>query len=159
MNKEIQIVMLPSKGVVIKIGYNLGRLSDNKLYYHENGCGSDSQHLYFLSDENIKEGDWVYDSYANLIQQFKKGVNDGNALDFLKKIIATTDRSLKIHDHSMMEYGQFGYKLLPKPSDEFLKRYCRLGGTSLVMVEYQNNGGEKLKLKVNSDNTINITLL
>lgn len=97
-----------------------------------------------------------------------------------KKIIATDDESINCHcwncNHKKevstglcSNCGKFGdTKLfLPKPSNEFLKKYCELGGINKVLVEYEAEGWlspmqpfklrdneSKLKLKVSSDNTI-----
>lgn len=48
-----------------------------------------NQHLYILSDDEIKEGDWMYNTHHNIIS---KGPGGGNHYD--KKIVATTDKSL-----------------------------------------------------------------
>lgn len=68
------------------------------------------QHLYFISDEEIKEGDWCFNSFDNQIWKYKSSPCPlpywGNK-DTLTKIIATTDSSLG----------------LPQPSPSFIKAY------------------------------------
>lgn len=115
------------------------------------------QHLYILSNEEIKKGDWVIDyrTMVPLVHQFSIDFKD----DKVKKIIASTDPELK----------------LPRPSDAFLKAYCEKGGIDEVLVEYfgwkdcpkgystmeESSWGEKFvgKLKVVPDNTITIKSL
>lgn len=85
-------------------------------------------------------------------------------------IISSTDESLKILSHFKSNPNNTGsnaiMKSLPRPSNDFLKKYCELGGIDEVLVEYElvevrGNGidlGEKdyYKLKVAPDNTITI---
>lgn len=116
-----------------------------------NWDGKSLNHLYFLSDEEIKEGDWYINLSNNFIGQ-EVSVNILASIKLnpqrFKKIIATTDESLG----------------LPRPSNEFLKKYCELGGIDEVLVEYEEDTysiGIKdykeegyWKLKVAPDNTI-----
>ena len=112
-------------------------------------------HLYFLSDEEIKEGDWVLETLNKVIFQVKGKSNDYKNSTF-KKIIATTDRELR-------NGGQVCK--LPQPSQLFLEKYVeeynKGNQIKKVMVEYENQyyDGEQwfYKVKVNSkDNTITI---
>jgi hypothetical protein len=117
------------------------------------------KHLYILSDEEIKGGDWILDS-ANKLRKVLK-ISEDNRLclselfaitvlaSSCKKIIASTDPSLN----------------LPRPSDSFIKKYCELGGIDEVMVEYIEERNwmtdpykiwSEFVLKVASDNTITI---
>lgn len=77
------------------------------------------QHLYFTSDEEIKEGDWHWNHIDRMIS------NDIRAVDqFCKKIISSTDKSLG----------------LPQPSQSFIKAYIEAYNSgkpiTKVMVEY-----------------------
>lgn len=134
MKKEIQVVMLPTEKAKSDIS------KGNKtgfLVYHEFFRGTEGiytnhtyQHLYFLSDEEIKDGDWflAFIERKWVLRQCLR-LSSGyiittehsqiNSLD-CKKIIATTDPELG----------------LPRPSNEFLKKYCELGGIDKVLVEY-----------------------
>ena len=94
------------------------------------------QHLYFTTDEEIKEGDWV-------VQQFEKQdadvcqITNGEyeiAPDIQRKIIASTDPELVfIEDYG---YAKAGFPL-PQPSQAFVKAYCEQGGIDEVDVEYE----------------------
>lgn len=177
--EKIKVVMLPTneKAIIIK------EKITNKLKISSlnNPQRWDCQHLYFLSNEEIKEGDWCLVtinggknyhvwkyvshngksdySYIDLRGQIHKwGVKERN------KIIATTDESLKIpYDSTTPISKDWGGKLLPRPSNEFLKKYCELGGIDEVLVEYEEYDWNEYtdtywnsKLKVAPDNTITI---
>lgn len=131
------------------------------------------QHLYIISDDKIKEGDWCL-SKLNEIVRFKKNYDSS----FYKKIISTTDTSLEIFVESnsgiYTTHGKGYFEKLPQPSKEFIKlfveEYNEGNAITDVMVEYENaalpyNGifviGElpthKQQLKINpKDNTITI---
>jgi hypothetical protein len=173
MLKKHPVVMLP---VNEKASIILSE-TDKKLKLN----GRDSffaghyQHLYFLSDEEIKEGDWFYDScfgVNNGIYKHLKGFINKTS----KKIIATTDNLLV---PSIVEPRLGMY--LPQPSESFIEKYIEKynKGEQIkeVMVEYEgskfikgkltnwNKDGEvepflhtlEYKIKVNpKDNTITI---
>ena len=135
------------------------------------------QHLYFISNEEIKMGDWcICSDYRNSYQKlgkvshvgspgnFKNTIQIGGNTDlhigrenltYCKKIIATTDKSLG----------------LPQPSKEFIEAYVKAYNEGNIiteaMVEYEKictklpskenpNGLFGNKIKVKSDNTISI---
>lgn len=77
-----------------------------------------------------------------------------------REILASTNKSLR----------NYRGWTLARPSDEFLKKYCKLGGIKEVLVEYEYNHddtvpypktveGEMWKLKVAPDNTITTKLI
>lgn len=185
MKKEVSIVMLPTEKAKLEKGclllrhiwkYN-PRLECRSIWQYKahdkikfgvevittlNGSFADvpssfvPQNLYFLSEDEIKIGDW-YLTDNNKILQANKIISlgfvyahgdYGRQLRHCKKIIATTDEALN----------------LPRPSNEFLKKYCEGGGIEKVLVEYEadyqytNNQmvGIKDKLKIAQDNTITI---
>ena len=116
--------------------------------------GCQAYHLYFTTDEEIKEGDWFINTgNHNIIMQAKK---DGNSLakEYCKKIIATTDPKLI----------ESGVSEIPT---SFIEEYCKAGGINEVYVEcegYKVNGmideTTSYKLKVNpTDNTITTRLV
>jgi hypothetical protein len=113
--KRAKVVMLPTEKAT-----NIGKYQDtgNLVYNNNNDIPrGDFQHLYFLSDDEIKEGDWFlyYNKYNQIegIARFIKEEGENNTLvekyskitGFSKcyigilgckkhKIIATTDTSL-----------------------------------------------------------------
>ena len=161
MKLKRQVVMLPTnqravnKGdIVLNSGHSMFIASNDM---RPNTAISDyykSQHLYILSDEEIKEGDWVIPSPMPY----------WGCADNCKKIIATTDKSLN----------------LTSPSPEFVLAYIKAynAGNPIteVMVEYEDdiryeqnynkagfaigvphNKNYGIKLKANKDNCIIIT--
>ena len=120
------------------------------------------QHLYILSDEEIKEGDWCLLNTRIVVRYFKPSVKSRS----FKKIIASTDKSLG----------------LPEPSTNFIKKYIEEYNEGdvieNVLVEYDEYYKDEFvaledrhlkeyygeqgfvhftyRLKVNSDNVITI---
>ena len=164
MKKQVDVVMLPTEKVSKII-----RCHNNKLWYNDTKWLNTYQHLYLLSDDEIKEGDWIFVFGViikvlmcnNEILFFDNGTKTQRIE--CKKIIATTDESLRKPSGEM--YPEWDY--LPRPSNEFLKKYCELGGIDKVLVEYELDSfkfmstlcttkQEEYKLKVTLDNTITI---
>jgi hypothetical protein len=106
-----------------------------------------TQHLYFLSSEEIKEGDWAINLYSNSLFKITQvftdgyegykpgnedivyGLTDGMGLTNFKKVIATTDPALNIRDLSEEEKRRYSPALksvdVPRPSNSFLEAYVR----------------------------------
>lgn len=160
MKKRVEIVMLPTEKAQI---YK----ENEKLYFNPTTMHipvkPEPQHLYFISDDEIKDRDWCYDNFLGLVFQFEIGeANSDFIKKHIKKIIATTDEELNkdlIYDG---EYFDSEFKKgLPRPSKEFLKKYCELGGIDKVLVEYDCDHSQMPNkvidiLKVAPDNTITI---
>lgn len=166
MKKRVEIVMLPTEKAQI---YK----ENEKLYFNPTTMHipvkPKPQHLYFISDDEIKDGDWVFNLKENLVEQVKSKedldfINEINSFEgiIIKKIIATTNEQLNkdlIYDG---EYFDSEFKKgLPRPSKEFLKKYCELGGIDKVLVEYDCDHSQMPNkvidiLKVAPDNTITI---
>lgn len=154
--QECNIIMLPTKektNIVKQLD-----VKTNHLQFVSNSWVStynwEYQQLYFISDEEIKKGDWVYtklfgvSKVKNLLWSKQENA---------KKIIATTDRELTIginqcdgcqaglplkdgihKDHQIMGIActkERYVKQLPRPSNEFLKKFCELAGIDKVLVE------------------------
>lgn len=177
--KQCEVVMFPTernipcKNSIIKSNitnklnifdpYGIGFLNKDKNQV--------MQHLYILSSEEIKEGDWYISAMKSIISQH----NGTEKLpDGWKKIIATTDKSLKVPiDKAYMNFGET--ESLPHTSDSFIEKYVeeynKENIITEVMVEYDYRvksgtidehkkglaGYEYFELKVNpKDNTITI---
>jgi hypothetical protein len=98
------------------------------------------QHLYFTSDEEPKDGEWVIEtSNKNLISQFSEQSLNQRSMG-CRKIIATTD-ILKIKEVDSFEFGspQDEY-YVPQIPQSFIEEYCRKGGIDEVDVEYEEEG-------------------
>lgn len=135
------------------------------------------QHLYIISDDEIKEGDNFYNPHSGHLHIA------GNHTDFkaikengCKKIIATTDTSLYIHQKETVSLPERVF-YLPQPSQQFIKKYIEEynKGQQITecLVEYELISNEEYfgntinpdddvpyfdeRLKINSkDNTITI---
>ena len=161
------------KGAIIKTlmwgmrtGGDVGALRTNKEESISNYSKEMYQHLYFVDDSDINEGDWYYWPVTRSVLRFKmteierKRDNPHPSKD-CKKIIATTDKRIK----NQMLLDGFD-RIYPQPSKSFIEKYCKLGGIDEVMVEltewgvgfgHDKNGIElPLRLKVNSHNEIAI---
>jgi len=149
----------------------------------------DFKNLYIISDDEIKEGDWIL-SDSNVLTQSSNGFD---AHDRFKKIIVTTDTSLKfrckccngtsIIEEEPCRTCTSGYTgNLPQPSQQFIEKYIEQYNKgniiTNVLVEYNiyddqcdgfscgicncDSTTEKLinELKINQkDNTITIKKL
>lgn len=158
---KAKVVMLATEKESKINDTNQGLLYNNPNYIGE------FQHLHFLSEEEIKEGDWYMED-NRVVHQSNGQKHD---LQIHSKIIATTDELLKHEVESGQGVGTIKY-FIPRPSNEFLQAYCRANGKIeevLVEVEgyYSGNGGTDsnftasaysyfigYKLKISPDNTI-----
>ena len=167
--KKAKVVILPSNEES-----NIQQNKFNKLFFSEQKKSySDTinQHLYIISDDEIKEGDWyiaegkIYRAIVNHMPKLYKHPH--------KKIITTTDESLRIsykeNNHQPLSSNNY---TLPKPSDSFIKKYIEEYNKDNiitdVLVEYKFNDFKFMAtlcttkekesiLKINpKDNTITI---
>lgn len=126
LKKKIQVVMLPTekaeKCLIFRhnrLNYNPNYLTQEWLKYND----AQSFHLYFLSDEEIKEEDqFVNISLNDKCYQADKSdifISLINQKNYCKKVIATTDKSLRI---GKLEVGG-RIEELPQPSKSFIEKY------------------------------------
>ena len=186
--KRVQIIMLPknNKSHIYHIkanntlGYILGQV-ESDLEQFPNQTNTQNQHLYIISNDDIKDDKYAVDLQNNKIVTFTDIYRIGRNAKRFKKIIATTDTSLQITKNTsnpaLYEYIQQGsvcstYEdLLPQPSQQFIEKYieCYNKGEVItdVMIEYEDYILNQSKiglsniilerLKVNpKDNTITI---
>jgi hypothetical protein len=102
----------------------IGDLSSQLHYNYSIEKGkSINQHLYILSNEEIKEGDWAYDKVLNIIFQTDKytDLKYVNQTDNVKKIIATTDSSLTKEMYCVSS-GKY-QEPLPQIPQQFIEYY------------------------------------
>lgn len=131
-----------------------------------NVAGFRPQHLYILSSEEIKEGEYYYDVRRNNIGKRESHSGSLNNYNYYKKIIATTD--ILLTNYIKVKDGFGSYNKLPRLSDDFLKAFVKAQGKiDKVLVQYEYKGREyvdeqdgigydKVVLKVSPDNTITI---
>lgn len=158
MQKEIQVIMLPTDSFSVLY-------KTDKLYYYttpkENGIGNcQNQHLYFISDDSIKEGDWCIDQMAGEIFKMGKQADVANRFHHgnNKKIIATSNPELWTKTKIENTEGHFLNKPLPKISSSFIEEYVnKQGKTDKVMLEYE--GETRWDNKTYIDNPVYIPKL
>jgi hypothetical protein len=161
--KKCDVVMLSTKEQRWKVSnehddrYEFYSFVDKKLYSRQSNAYNWSlSHLYILSSEEIKEGDWVFDSYDLCVYQIK----DFTSTNYhQRKIIATTDESLSKSCTTMAGTIRYTPLPLPRPSDDFIKAFVKAQGKiDKVLVECYvtvETGYDKfLSYKVAKDNTI-----
>ena len=175
MKKQIKAVMLPTEDRTSKIWFDndikellfdpIGVMNCNPLYLYI----TVSQDV-----EPIKEGDWVIETQEG---QSPAAVQITNieyelATDIQRKIIATTDPKLTIDQIEPYTLKHPFRKHIPQVPQSFLKEWVANPDGEYV-VEYEvystsNSGntgriidegfhGDLIKLKLNQDNTVNIT--
>lgn len=170
IKEKHQVILLPTeKATGLFVDKN------NKLYYStisKRRHLGQGRHLYFLSDDEIKDGDWHIDTETNAIsnKSLKYEAAHGNDC-FYKKIIATTDDTLELPTPESIAEYPFSYtpNFLPQPPQEFIVEYVKMynqgNPITEVFVEYldwvadETDDGilkHQKMLKVNFDNTINI---
>lgn len=165
--KRAQVIMLPTNnksnillyhnpsGSIRLKKYN-SSLSSNEIRY--------TNHIYIISDDEIKEGNWCYHKASKEIVQYPKG---GFPNGHSQKIIATTDTSLnplcvKVKCDCI---DKCKLKKLPEPSQQFIEKYIESYNKGEIITDilvnyefdyiYPEMFNEKLRLKVNpKDNTI-----
>lgn len=100
MKKTHKVVMLPTEKAPIKgdlLITLLGKLKVSEIDIIKATKEYKTQHLYILSDDEIKEGDWYLYFDLKGVSLFPMKFDDKNQPDDLdKKIVATTDNSLSL---------------------------------------------------------------
>ena len=169
--KKAKVVMLPTEKAS-----EFGIHMNGSLCFHPKAkwnLNITPHHLYILSEEEIKEGDWVITTISEIdvYNQIEKFENKCDKL-YCKKIIATTDTSLRIGGNTGRRENGISIPI-PQPSESFIQKYVEKynKGEQIteVMVEYEieeifdsnaapdtHPGYEVDVLKISQDNTITI---
>lgn len=165
MLRTCKVVMLPYQGAT-----HIRKIKEHNIlqFYKTEGIGQndEGQHLYFTSDEEIKEGDWCTDGigicqieYIKVGSYKIKDLNEIKPIAWLKgllKIIATTNPELwfKKADISCtfgsnIVEGEIIVPYLPKIGLDFVEVYVReqakITEVTLEYEEYPNSNHNKLK--------------
>ena len=185
--ERAKVVMLPAKRMLDAYKTPITEVyeDEGKLYLNKKEIGElitelgSPQHLYIISDDEIKENDYCLNLETNTVfKMHKHGLPTSNRN---KKIVATTDTSLNYIEHDdTVPYPKGVQIRLPQPSQQFITEYIEEynKGNIIadVLVEYKRvfetvaKGmighpeddiswwNEKLKINPN-DNTITIKKL
>jgi hypothetical protein len=159
--KRAQVIMLPTiTGILYKSPKNNSKCNgllqktsnfDKEHFIRVDGFNK-AQHLYIISDDKIKEGDWCIsiDKNSKLHKTFKciskqsfinpEFLNSIDAKD-IKKIIATTDTSLFTKIQVNIKHTDSINFYLPQPSQQFIEKYIESYNKGEVitdvLVEYE----------------------
>jgi len=123
-------------------------------YNNKSGKWNNTNHLYVISDEPIKEGDWYIDSLVHpelitkplqmmgwcniedMIIQSTTGTTNPKSTS--KKIIATTDKSLTSDNSPTNKIGEAILNTyIPQLPQSFIKHYAEVGGVDEVTLEME----------------------
>jgi len=143
--KKVKVVMLPTKdeGVIMTdVGvYDNAMVTISSLSEKLRGHDRPHQHLYFTSDEDIKEGDWCIDIEVDRVFKAKFD-NQHN----YTKIIASTDPKLSKLIAGGGEGNAGIWEIYPQIPQSFIEEYCKQGGVDEVELEYEWEEGNKFEL-------------
>lgn len=176
--QQYKVVMLATNyGKLTLYDYKDLKTLSYALGNHKGSTNLIPQHLYILSDDEIKEGDWVlYKNKPCLVSLYaysgEMKVTLIYAIKYCKKIIATTDTLIitNMSDSNAVREIDFDIEV-PKLSDSFIKKYIeeynKGSQITKVLVEYEFNQHKfmvtlcttkekEYNLKVDSNNTITI---
>ena len=103
----------PSRLMIYRILFDEFRLLDEPIIDWEH-----KRNIYIISDEEIKEGDWILHKITNIFWQFQ--IQDKVDLSYYKKIILTTDQDL-IKDGVQAIDNDFLEWYVKNPSCEFVE--------------------------------------
>ena len=137
--KKAKVVMLPTnKKTKYLMVYSDVEKTKGKLIL--NGLKNDEykeyQHLYIISDDEIKDNYYIIDNIPELLKNNGLKFIDGNC----KKVIATTDTSLYTHKKETVSLPERVF-YLPQPSKQFIEKYIeeynKGNVITDVLVEYE----------------------
>lgn len=142
MKKKCKIIMLPTEKES-NLYYSKPRdeyfetinLSDEEMFCMDWTNDHKPQHLYLISDDEIKEGDWYIDDTDTVRQSITSDKDYWRRRPDYKKIIASTDSELS----PIEDYGYAKAKILfPQIPESFIKGFVKANGKiDEVVVEYQ----------------------
>ena len=154
MKKLVKVLMLPTENDE-KLRFSIYKHSDNGNiamgFLNARSTKDIPQHLYFTSDEEIKEDDYCVALDTDIV--FKVSKKDLNGIDkfrpIYRKIVATTDKSLHnfyIHtgsgkyweDEPTLMKENLSKPIIPKIPQQFIEDYCKAGGINEVYIETED---------------------
>jgi len=157
--QECEVIMLPTDkwSPVVHSTNKYGGLFKSEHYSPMKDMGDSYQHLYIVSNDKIKEGDWVISSTNTIIQcMYPENIHHKD----IKKIIATTDNSLN-QDIIARPYPLV-YSIPQQFIDQYINEYNRGNIITKVLVEVEmwahSEENPQWKVKLNQDNEVSILI-
>lgn len=158
IKEKCEVVILPTKDKKSRLIYSDAYHGTRNIlvYLDKKSCRNDRKHhlrkrfhLYVLSNEKIKKGDYYIDDINEVRKSITSDKEYWESRPNYKKIIATTDKSLNL------------YQIPENFIRHYINKYNQGNIITEVLVEYNYLGGlggqyQIKKLKVNPDNTITI---
>ena len=144
MKKEVKVVMLPTE----KESKIFICLVKDKEWINTT-IGGEPQHLYFVSDEEIKDGDNYCYYYKDNPELCGVGMADKETVRIMGidttykgthfKIVATTDKSLReLESYDSSEEDSEVYRSIPQTPESFIEEFVKANGKiNKVMVEME----------------------
>jgi hypothetical protein len=139
MKKKHKIVMLPTDDIsgLVKVNGELRIEKGMRNYPKSIYKDAQQQHLYILSDDEIKEGDWI--QVTSTVMSYEEAIKHwGEPLG--KKIIATTDPKLQVDNVLNLTLEKFGKKHLPQIPQSLVENYVK-HQPEYVELEYESYHG------------------
>lgn len=141
--KKGTIILIPNTAIEGSYKSGIYLSSANKLHRHNVTNGGREQHLCITTQEEIAQGDIVYDSYDMLVYYIHKTTARH---PHQRKIIAITDKSKKV-TRSLIAYTEtrgrtfYSEESLPSISQQFIEEYIDTYNKgeiiTEVLVEYE----------------------
>ncbi len=166
MKQKAKVILLPTNKNPKKGLYLYNKRNRLESHYKNQSLYREEpkhNHLYIVSDDEIKEGDWYIDNVFKIRHSITSDKKYWSVRKNYKKIIATTDKSLKtkvlFEDNEENIKGGYYYLednypiyitkkdfknkfSLPRPSQQFIEHYVEQynEGNIItdVLVEYEN---------------------
>ena len=174
--KKCKVIMLPTKDNLEYPFIAMDMESINSILLvsgnSSNSLDYEPQHLYVTSKEQIEEGNWYYNSLNHTISQADKRYGEIKNPMPHRKIVATTDKSLKTScrcgDQNVctQPISYFCGESLPQIPQSFIRKYVEAGGINEVELEIEETFTDaytedrmrrfygKSKIKTDSNNYI-----
>lgn len=176
MWKDVKCIMLPTKeksDICLSNGNHLQYLNDNSSKNINNHFEGVYQNLYIISlDEEIKEGEWYlttnfHSGNLEIVMKSNTSFSKDEVGNFRFKILAATDRNLKVKEYQIAKYVTAEYlsQITQQFVEKWIAEYNRGNVLEDLQVEYEDKlhyentiykSSNKQTLKISKDNFLSI---
>jgi len=133
MEREIEIFMLPTEkenGAICHYGIS-GKIKEAK----NKTIGGINMHLYFVTNEGGKQGDWCIELHNGKWYARQMNMNWEENDPECKRIVASTDKDLFKYDSEVIKGSR---RFIPKIPQSFVREYAKVDGNiDKANVEYE----------------------